>query len=392
MQDAVIVTAVRTAVGRAKKGTLKDFRPDEMLATVISEAVKRTPNLKPEEIDDVIIGCAFPEGEQGLNIARIASIRAGLPVSVPAITINRFCSSGLQSIAFAAERIKLGYADVIIAGGVESMSMVPMTGNKFSANPYLAENYPEVYISMGLTAERVAEKYQITRQMQDEFALKSHQKALKAIQDGKFKDEIVPLKVVNKYINGKGEKVVEEKIFDTDEGPRPDTSLEKLAQLKPAFKEGGTVTAGNSSQMSDGAAAVVLMSEKKALELGLKPMARFVSYAVAGVPPEIMGIGPVEAIPKALKLAGLKLEDIGLIELNEAFAAQSLAVIKLAGLNEEIINVNGGAIALGHPLGCTGSKLTVTILNEMKRRNVKYGMVTMCIGGGMGAAGIFELL
>ncbi len=392
MQDAVIVTAVRTAVGKAKKGTLKDFRPDEMLATVISEAVKRTPNLKPEEIDDVIIGCAFPEGEQGLNVARIASLRAGLPVSVPAMTINRFCSSGLQSIALAAERIKLGYADVIIAGGVESMSMVPMTGNKFSANPYLAENYPEVYISMGLTAERVAEKYQITRQMQDEFALRSHQKAIKAIQEGKFKDEIVPLKVVNKYINGKGEIVVEEKVFDIDEGPRADTSLEKLAQLKPAFKEGGTVTAGNSSQMSDGAAAVVVMSEKKANELGLKPMARFVSYAVAGVPPEIMGIGPVEAIPKALKLAGLKLEDIGLIELNEAFAAQSLAVIKLAGLNEEIINVNGGAIALGHPLGCTGTKLTVSILNEMRRRNVRYGMVTMCIGGGMGAAGIFELL
>ncbi|CUS80656.1 3-ketoacyl-CoA thiolase [Candidatus Kryptonium thompsonii] len=392
MQDAVIVTAVRTAVGRAKKGTLKDFRPDEMLATVISEAVKRTPNLKPDEIDDVIIGCAFPEGEQGLNVARIASLRAGLPVSVPAMTINRFCSSGLQSIAFAAERIKLGYADIIIAGGVESMSMVPMTGNKFSANPYLAENYPEVYISMGLTAERVAEKYQITREMQDEFALKSHQKALKAIQEGKFKDEIVPLKVVSKYINGKGEKVVEEKIFDTDEGPRPDTSLEKLAQLKPAFKEGGTVTAGNSSQMSDGAAVVVVMSEKKANELGLKPIARFVSYAVAGVAPEIMGIGPVEAIPKALKLAGLKLDDIGLIELNEAFAAQSLAVIKLAGLNEEIVNVNGGAIALGHPLGCTGTKLTVTILNEMKRRNVKYGMVTMCVGGGMGAAGIFELI
>ncbi|CUT02335.1 3-ketoacyl-CoA thiolase [Candidatus Kryptobacter tengchongensis] len=392
MQDAVIVTGVRTAVGRAKRGTLKDFRPDEMLAIVISEAVKRTPNLNPEEIDDVIIGCAFPEGEQGLNVARIASLRAGLPVSVPAITINRFCSSGLQSIAFAAERIKLGYADIIIAGGVESMSMVPMTGNKFSANPYLAENYPEVYISMGLTAERVAEKYHITREMQDEFALKSHQKALKAIQEGKFKDEIVPLKVVNKYINGKGEKIVEEKIFDTDEGPRADTSLEKLAQLKPAFKEGGTVTAGNSSQMSDGAAVVVVMSDKKANELGLKPIARFVSYAVAGVPPEIMGIGPVEAIPKALKLAGLKLDDIGLIELNEAFAAQSLAVIKLAGLNEEIINVNGGAIALGHPLGCTGAKLTVTILNEMKRRNVKYGMVTMCIGGGMGAAGIFELI
>ena len=392
MQDAVIVTAVRTAVGRAKKGTLKDFRPDEMLATVISEAVKRTPNLKPDEIDDVIIGCAFPEGEQGVNVARIASLRAGLPVSVPAMTINRFCSSGLQSIAFAAERIKLGYADIIIAGGVESMSMVPMTGNKFSANPYLAENYPEVYISMGLTAERVAEKYQITREMQDEFALKSHQKALKAIQEGKFKDEIVPLKVVSKYINGKGEKVVEEKIFDTDEGHRPDTSLEKLAQLKPAFKEGGTVTAGNSSQMSDGAAVVVVMSEKKANELGLKPIARFVSYAVAGVAPEIMGIGPVEAIPKALKLAGLKLDDIGLIELNEAFAAQSLAVIKLAGLNEEIVNVNGGAIALGHPLGCTGTKLTVTILNEMKRRNVKYGMVTMCVGGGMGAAGIFELI
>ncbi len=298
----------------------------------------------------------------------------------------------MQSIALAAERIKLGYADVIIAGGVESMSLVPMTGNKFSANPYLAENYPEVYISMGLTAERVAEKYQITRQMQDEFALRSHQKAIKAIQEGKFKDEIVPLKVVNKYINGKGEIVVEEKVFDIDEGPRADTSLEKLAQLKPAFKEGGTVTAGNSSQMSDGAAAVVVMSEKKANELGLKPMARFVSYAVAGVPPEIMGIGPVEAIPKALKLAGLKLEDIGLIELNEAFAAQSLAVIKLAGLNEEIINVNGGAIALGHPLGCTGTKLTVSILNEMRRRNVRYGMVTMCIGGGMGAAGIFELL
>ena len=392
MQDAVIVTGVRTAVGRAKRGALKDFRPDEMLAIVISEAVKRTPNLNPEEIDDVIIGCAFPEGEQGLNVARIASLRAGLPVSVPAITINRFCSSGLQSIAFAAERIKLGYADIIIAGGVESMSMVPMTGNKFSANPYLAENYPEVYISMGLTAERVAEKYHITREMQDEFALKSHQKALKAIQEGKFKEEIVPLKVVNKYINGKGEKIVEEKIFDTDEGPRADTSLEKLAQLKPAFKEGGTVTAGNSSQMSDGAAVVVVMSDKKANELGLKPIARFVSYAVAGVPPEIMGIGPVEAIPKALKLAGLKLDDIGLIELNEAFAAQSLAVIKLAGLNEEIINVNGGAIALGHPLGCTGAKLTVTILNEMKRRNVKYGMVTMCIGGGMGAAGIFELI
>jgi acetyl-CoA acyltransferase len=392
MRSAYIVTALRTAVGKAKKGTLKDFRPDEMLSTVISELVKKTPNLNPAEIDDVIIGCAFPEGEQGLNIARIASLRAGLPVNVPAITINRFCSSGLQSIAFAAERIMLGYADIIIAGGVESMSLVPMTGNKFSANPYLAENYPEVYISMGLTAERVAEKYQITRQMQDEFALKSHQKALKAIQDGKFKDEIVPLKVVNKYINGKGEKIIEEKIFDTDERPRADTSLEKLAQLKPAFKEGGTVTAGNSSQMSDGAAGVVVMSEEKVKELGLKPIARFVSFAVAGVPPEIMGIGPVEAIPKALKLAGLKLEDIGLIELNEAFAAQTLAVIKLAGLNEEIINVNGGAIALGHPLGCTGAKLTVTLLNEMKRRNVKYGMVTMCIGGGMGAAGIFELV
>jgi acetyl-CoA acyltransferase len=392
MRSAYIVTALRTAVGKAKKGTLKDFRPDEMLSNVISELVKKTPNLNPAEIDDVIIGCAFPEGEQGLNIARIASLRAGLPVNVPAITINRFCSSGLQSIAFAAERIMLGHADIIIAGGVESMSLVPMTGNKFSANPYLAENYPEVYISMGLTAERVAEKYQITRQMQDEFALKSHQKALKAIQDGKFKDEIVPLKVVNKYINGKGEKIIEEKIFDTDEGPRADTSLEKLAQLKPAFKEGGTVTAGNSSQMSDGAAGVVVMSEEKVKELGLKPIARFVSFAVAGVPPEIMGIGPVEAIPKALKLAGLKLEDIGLIELNEAFAAQTLAVIKLAGLNEEIINVNGGAIALGHPLGCTGAKLTVTLLNEMRRRNVKYGMVTMCIGGGMGAAGIFELV
>jgi acetyl-CoA acyltransferase len=392
MRSAYIVTALRTAVGKAKKGTLKDFRPDEMLSTVISELVKKTPNLNPAEIDDVIIGCAFPEGEQGLNIARIASLRAGLPVNVPAITINRFCSSGLQSIAFAAERIMLGHADIIIAGGVESMSLVPMTGNKFSANPYLAENYPEVYISMGLTAERVAEKYQITRQMQDEFALKSHQKALKAIQDGKFKDEIVPLKVVNKYIDGKGEKIIEEKIFDTDEGPRADTLLEKLAQLKPAFKEGGTVTAGNSSQMSDGAAGVVVMSEEKVKELGLKPIARFVSFAVAGVPPEIMGIGPVEAIPKALKLAGLKLEDIGLIELNEAFAAQTLAVIKLAGLNEEIINVNGGAIALGHPLGCTGAKLTVTLLNEMRRRNVKYGMVTMCIGGGMGAAGIFELV
>jgi acetyl-CoA acyltransferase len=392
MRDAVIVTGVRTAVGKARKGALKDFRPDDMAAIVISEAIKRTPNLKPDDIDDVIIGCAMPEGEQGLNVARIAGLRAGLPVSVPAITINRFCSSGLQSIAFAAERIMLGYADVIIAGGTESMSMVPMSGNKFSANPYLAENYPEVYLSMGLTAEKLAERYKIGREMQDEFAFQSHQKALKAIREGKFKDEIVPIKVERRYIDEYGRKIVEEIIFDVDEGPRKDTSLEKLAQLKPVFKEGGTVTAGNSSQMSDGAAVVVVMSDKKASELNLKPIARFVSFAVAGVPPEIMGIGPVEAIPKALKIAGLKLDDIGLIELNEAFAVQAISVIKLANLNPEILNVNGGAIALGHPLGCTGAKLTVTLLNEMKRRNVKYGMVTMCIGGGMGAAGIFELI
>ncbi len=392
MQEAVIVSAVRTAVGKAKKGTLRNYRPEDMAAVVIKEAIERAPGLTPDMVEDVLLGCAMPEGPQGLNIARLAVLRAGLPYTIPAVTVNRFCSSGLQTIAMAAERIMAGFADVVVAGGVESMSLVPMTGFQFRPNPWLVENYPEAYISMGHTAERVAEKYGITREDQDAFALRSHQRAAAAIDAGKFKDEIVPLEVTEKVLREDGSVEERTVVFDTDEGVRRDTSMEALARLRPAFKEGGTVTAGNSSQMSDGAAAVVVMSRKKAEELGLEPLARFVSFAVAGVPPEIMGIGPVEAVPKALKLAGLTLDDIDLIELNEAFAAQSLAVIRELGMDMEKVNVNGGAIALGHPLGCTGAKLTTQIIYELKRRGGRYGLVTMCIGGGMGAAGIIEVL
>ncbi len=391
MHNAVIVTSVRTAVGRAKRGALRDVRPDEMAAEVIKVAAQRTPNLNPETIDDILIGCAMPEAEQGMNVARIAALRAGMPVSVPAATVNRFCSSGLQTIAMAAERIMGGFAEVIVAGGTETMSLVPMGGLKIVPNPYLVNDHPETYLNMGLTAERVAAQYNISREDQDRFSLGSHQKAITAIRSGNFAEEIVPLKV-KRRLRKNGKVGSEETIFCIDEGPREDTSLDKLAQLKPAFMEGGTVTAGNSSQVSDGAAASVLMNAEKAKELGLKPMARFIAFAVAGVAPEVMGIGPIKAIPKALKLAGLKLDDIDVIELNEAFASQAVAVIRELGIDENRVNVNGGAIALGHPLGCTGAKLTATLLHEMKRRKAKYGMVTMCIGGGMGAAGIFENL
>jgi acetyl-CoA acyltransferase len=391
MREAVIVSAVRTPVGKAKKGILKDMRPDDLAALVISEAVKRTPGLKPEEIDDVILGCAMPEAEQGMNVARIASLRAGLPPEVSAITINRFCSSGLQSIAFAAERIQCGSVEVVAAGGTESMSMVPMAGHKFSPNPYLTDSYPDVYLGMGLTAENLARKYQIGREAQDEFSLASHQKAVAALSKGYFKDETLPLDVLVDLLSDKGKKQTRSFRFEQDEGPRADTSLDALAKLKPAFRAQGTVTAGNSSQMSDGAAATIVTSNDKAFERGWKVLGRFVAYATAGVKPEEMGIGPAAAIPKALKLAGLKLADIGLIELNEAFAVQALAVIREAGLDPAKVNVNGGAIALGHPLGCTGAKLTAALLSEMKRRQVQFGMVTMCVGGGMGAAGIFEL-
>lgn len=394
MTEAFVVAGVRTAVGKANRGTLRNTRPDDMAAEVISGLLKRTPNLEPGEIDDVIIGCAFPEGEQGMNFARIASLRAGLPHDVPATTINRFCSSGLQSIAFASERIMCGNADVIIAGGSESMSLVPMGGNKVAANPYMVEHLPDVYLSMGITAENVAKRYGITREMQDRWSYRSHQRAIAAIKEGKFKDEIIPMKIVEKSLDAKGKKKTKEMIFDTDEGPREDTSLEKLATLRPVFsvEPGASVTAGNSSQTSDGAAGVIVMSKKKMDALGLKPLARFVSFALGGVHPDEMGIGPVKAIPKALKMAGLTLDKIDLVELNEAFASQAYYVLKHLGIDEEKVNVNGGAIALGHPLGCTGAKLTVQILNEAKRRKAKYGMVTMCVGGGMGAAGIFEFI
>ena len=397
MAEAVIVSSVRTAVGKAGKGTLRATRPDDLAAAAIKEAIARARALDPAEIEDVIIGCATPEAEQGMNIARIASLRAGLPVTVSAMTINRFCSSGLQAIALAAERIIAGGADVVVAGGAESMSMIPMGGNKVSANPWLTDNHPDTYLNMGLTAENLAKKYGITRQQSDEFSLASHQKALAAIAAGKFKDEIVPVGVSYTVLEAAAagattsSKPKTVKVsFDTDEGPRADTSMEALAKLKPAFHTHGTVTAGNSSQTSDGAAAAVVMSAERARVLGLKPLARFLSFATAGCPPEEMGIGPVYAIPKALKLAGLKLDQIDVIELNEAFAAQALSVIKLLGLDAGRVNVNGGAIALGHPLGCTGAKLTATILRELERRKARYGMVTMCVGGGMGAAGIFE--
>jgi len=391
LNEAVIVTAVRTAVGRAKRGGLATVRPDEMAAHVVKEAVRRTEGLSPAEVDDVILGCAFPEGEQVMNMARMVVLRAGLPESVPGETINRFCSSGLQSIAHGVFAIQSGQAQVVIAGGTESMSMVPMTGYKFAPIPAFAAECPEVYTAMGLTAENVAVKYDISRQDQDAFALLSHQRAVRAVNSGLFDPEIAPMdvEVVEPGTNGK--PVRRQFTVSRDEGPRLDTSLEALAKLRPAFKEGGTVTAGNSSQMSDGAAAVVVMRRAKAEAMGLQPLARLVSFAVAGVKPDYMGIGPVEAIPKALKLAGLSLDDIGLTELNEAFAAQSVAVMRSVGLDPEKTNVNGGAIALGHPLGCTGAKLTTQLIFEMKRRGVQFGMVTMCIGGGMGAAGIFEI-
>jgi acetyl-CoA acyltransferase len=360
-----------------------------MAAAAMRAAIERVPGLRAEDVDDVYIGCAMPEAEQGMNVARIAAFRAGLPYTVPAMTLNRFCSSGLQTIAFAAERIMTGSANCILAGGTESMSMIPMGGRKISPNPTLIDNNPETYISMGLTAENVAREFHISREEQDAFAFESHRKALAAIEAGRFRDEIVPLPVREVALEN-ARRTVHEFSFDIDEGPRHDTSMEALRKLKPAFKVDGTVTAGNASQMSDGAAAVVVLSESKAKDLGLKPLARFVAYATAGVRPELMGIGPVEAIPKALKQAGLKLENIDLVELNEAFAAQALAVIRETGLDPSKVNVNGGAIALGHPLGCTGSKLTATLLYEMHRRGLRYGMVTMCVGGGMGAAGIFE--
>ena len=390
MREAVIVSAVRTAVGKAPRGTLKDTRPDELAAAAITEAVRRVPGLEPAEIDDVVMGCALPEAEQGLNVARIAALRAGLPDSVPGQTVNRFCSSGLQAIAIAAEHIMAGFADVIVAGGTESMSLMPgQTGHTFTPNPHLVESWPEVFTSMGLTAENVARKYGISREDQDVYAYRSQTRAAEAIRSGKFADEIVPVTVKRWESNG-GRPTSSTATFQVDEGVRADTSLQALAKLKPVFAKSGTVTAGNSSQTSDGAAAVVVMSAERAKARGITPLGIFRAFAVAGVAPEIMGIGPVEAIPKALTLAGLRLDDIGLIELNEAFAAQTVAVIRELGLDEEIVNVNGGAIALGHPLGCTGAKLTATLLSEMRRRNVRYGLVTMCIGGGMGAAGVFE--
>jgi acetyl-CoA acyltransferase len=391
MREVIIASSVRTPVGRAYKGTLRATRPDELAAIAIKGALERVPQIDTKEIEDVILGCAMPEAEQGMNVARIASLRAGLPVEVSALTINRFCSSGLQAIAMAAERIMSGGAEVIVAGGTESMTMIPMGGHKISPNPWLVNHYPDAYLSMGLTAERVAQHAGITREAADEFSLHSHQKALAAIQAGKFDDEIVPVPVSFSVPNGSKPKR-QEIVFKVDEGPRADTSIEALHSLKPAFHLKGTVTAGNSSQMSDGAAAAVVMSAERAKALGIKPLARYVAFATAGYKPEEMGVGPVFAMPKALKMAGLKPSDIDVIELNEAFAAQSLAVIKLAELDPEKVNPNGGAIALGHPLGCTGAKLTASVIREMKRRNARYGMVTMCVGGGMGAAGIFENL
>ena len=390
MRDAVIVSAVRTAVGKAPKGTLRNTRPDEMGAAVIEEAIGRAKGLDKAEIEDVIMGCAMPEAEQGMNVARSAAIRAGLPVETSAMTINRFCSSGLQSIAIAADRIRTGGADVVVAGGLETMSLIPMGGHIIRPNPYLVEHYPDFYLNMGLATENVARKYEVSREEQDAFALRSHQRAADAQDAGKFDDEVVPLSVAFEELDANGKKTKREIRFARDEGVRRDTSEEGLAKLRPAFHVKGTITAGNASQMSDGAAAAVVMSDARARELNLKPLARFIAYATAGCPPEEMGIGPVYAIPKALKIAGLRLEDIDVIELNEAFAAQSLAVIKTLGLDAERVNVNGGAIALGHPLGCTGAKLTASILRELERRGGRYGMVTMCVGGGMGAAGIFE--
>ena len=398
MREVVIVSAVRTAVGKANKGTLRTTRPDDLGAVAIRGALERVPQLDAREIEDVILGCAMPEAEQGINVARIASLRAGLPVECSAMTVNRFCSSGLQSIAIAADRIAVGGAEVIVAGGTESMTMIPMGGHKVSCNPSLVASYPDVYLSMGLTAERLATRFGITRKQADEFSVQSHQKAVKAIAAGNFADEIVPVEVrfttpVRATRGAAALKLLTQVIeFKVDEGPRADTTLEALSALKPSFHVKGTVTAGNSSQMSDGAAAAVVMSAERAKALGLKPLARFVAFATAGYKPEEMGLGPVFAIPKALKLAGLKLEDISVFELNEAFAVQALAVMQELGLDPAKVNPNGGAIALGHPLGCTGAKLTATLLRELKRQNARYGIVSMCVGGGMGAAGIFENL
>ncbi|WP_410769054.1 acetyl-CoA C-acetyltransferase [Fontibacillus sp. BL9] len=391
MKEAVLVSLARTAVGKAKRGSLVQTRSDDLGKVVLEAVVQRAPGLKKEDVEDIIIGCAMPEGEQGLNFARIMSLYAGFPVTVPAITINRFCSSGLQSIAFAAERIMLGHAEILIAGGVESMSHVPMTGFKVSPNPRIVDEMPEVYMAMGHTAERVAEKFGISRQDQDGFALRSHQRAAAAIAEGKFKDEIVPVTAELSQIGAQGKLERKTVIFDTDEGVRADTTLEALAQLKPGFKAGGTVTAGNTSQMSDGAAAVVVMSRERAEELGLQPLATFRSFALSGVEPELMGVGPVKAIPKALELAGITLNDVSLFEINEAFASQCLHIIRELGIDEDKVNVNGGAIALGHPLGCTGTKLSISLIQELRRRGGGYGVVSMCIGGGMGAAGVFEV-
>lgn len=391
MKEAVIVSMARTAVGKAKKGSLAQTRADDLGKAVLEAVVDRAPGLLKEDVEDIIIGCAMPEGEQGLNFARIMSLYAGFPVTVPALTINRFCSSGLQAIAFAAERIMLGSADVLIAGGVESMSHVPMTGFKLSPNPKLVADMPEVYMGMGHTAEEVAERFGISREDQDRFAARSHAKAAKAIAEGKFKDEIIPIPVELKHVDEKGKVQTRSFTFDTDEGVRPDTTPEVLGKLKPSFKLNGTVTAGNASQTSDGAAAVVVMSREKADALGLKPLATFRSFALSGVEPEIMGVGPVKAIPKALRMAGITQDDVKLFEINEAFASQCVHIIRELGIDEEKVNVNGGAIALGHPLGCTGTKLTTTLISELRRRGGGYGVVSMCIGGGMGAAGVFEV-
>ncbi len=390
MQDAVIVSAVRTAVGKAPKGTLSVMRPDELAAAAITGALARVPGFDLAAIDDVILGCAMPEGEQGLNVARIASLRAGIPVEASAVTVNRFCSSGLQAIAYGAERIMLGQGRAAVAGGTESMSMVPMGGNKVSPNPALVATYPDVYLSTGLVAENHARESKVSREAQDQFAMRSHQRAIAAIDAGRFKDEIVPLMVRVVDHSAKGGPKIKELVFDTDEGPRRDTSLEALAKLRPAFHVSGTVTAGNSSQTSDGASAVIVTSAALAKERSLTPLARFVGYATAGVKPELFGIGPVPAIRKVLQQTGLTLDQIDLIELNEAFAAQALACMNELGLDPDKVNVNGGAIALGHPLGCTGGKLTATLIHELHRRKARYGLVTMCVGGGMGAAGIFE--
>lgn len=391
MKEAVIVSMARTAVGKAKKGSLVQTRADDLGKAVLEAVIDRAPGVKKEDVEDIIIGCAMPEGEQGLNFARIMSLYAGYPVTVPALTINRFCSSGLQSIAFAAERIMLGQAEVMVAGGVESMSHVPMTGFKVSPNPRIVEEMPEVYIGMGNTAEQVAERFGISREDQDQFAMRSHLKAAQAIAEGKFREEIIPLQTELKSVDEQGKVRTKTFVFETDEGVRPDTSEEGLAKLKPAFKLGGTVTAGNSSQVSDGAAAMLLMSKEKAEELGLEPLATFRSFALSGVEPEIMGVGPVKAIPKALKMAGITLDEVSLFEINEAFASQCVHVIRELGIDEDKVNVNGGAIALGHPLGCTGTKLSTTLIHELRRRGGGYGVVSMCIGGGMGAAGVFEV-